>query len=131
MRKPLDLTGKTFHRLTVIKSAGKNEHKQTMWLCKCKCGKEKEIIGTRLNKGHVKSCGCLMVEAVKKANTTHGMKGTPTYNSWMSMLQRCTNKERSNYKDYGGRGIKVCDRWLNSKEQEQIDQRKSPIQIGR
>lgn len=98
-------------RLTVTAFVKKNRHSQSVFLCKCECGNTKEIIGTRLNKGRVQSCGCLNKEAVKKANTTHGMKGTPTYNSWVSMLQRCTNKERSNYVDYGGRGIKVCERW--------------------
>lgn len=111
MRKPLNLVGHKFNRLTVIESAGKNKYKQTVWLCKCDCGNTKEIIGTRLNAGRVKSCGCFNIEMTKKTNTTHGMKGTPTYNSWMSMLQRCTNKKHEKYPNYGGRGIKVTERW--------------------
>ena len=111
MRTPLDLIGKSFHRLTVIESAGQNEYKQTVWRCVCECGNEKVAIGTRLKGGYTKSCGCLNKEAVKKANTTHGEKGTPVYNSWMGMIQRCTNKKHEKYKHYGARGIKVCERW--------------------
>ena len=83
------------------------------WLCECNCGTEKIILGSNLKRGHTKSCGCLLREG---NNTTHGhsKKGkiSKTYDSWHSMIQRCTNPNNIAYHDYCGRGITVCKRWL-------------------
>ena len=113
-----DLTGKTFGRLTVLYYAGKAaSSRHSMWECECECGEIKEILGTNLTRGVTKSCGCLL----RDISTKHGMSDralgvTPleasTYKSWRNLLARCSNPNDSNYKNYGGRGITVCARWL-------------------
>ena len=118
----IDQTGKTFGRLTVISKAPSRKNWQTYWLCRCVCGKEIEASTQNLNRGGVKSCGCLALEIASKVHTTHGHTSpggsiySPTYNSWRSMRQRCSDKNHKGYKNYGGRGIKVCERWQNSFE---------------
>jgi len=109
----IDLTGQRFGRLIVIKSTGKDKHGSYLWLCRCDCGKEKIIRGDSLKNGDTTSCGCLQKELISKQSFRHGYKNTPTYNSYQQMKNRCTNSKTSNYKDYGGRGITVCDRWLD------------------
>lgn len=111
----IDLTGKTFSKLTVL-SRAENKGGRVIWLCKCSCGEEKEVKGNNLNTGHTKSCGCLQREAVTERNTTHGGSGTLEYKSWLHMKTRCSDPNYEFYADYGGRGIKVCDRWVNSFE---------------
>jgi len=111
-----NLTGKKFGRLSVIKQTGKDKNGHSLWLCKCDCGKEKIILGISLQSGCTKSCGCLKKELDKKRNLKHNHaqrgKVSKTYNSWVHMIQRCTNPNCEIYKHYGGRGIKVCKRWL-------------------
>jgi hypothetical protein len=112
MRK-LSLLGKKFGRLTVISQAATRNQK-TFWLCSCECGSLIEVRGNHLTAG-ANSCGC--DKAIQKESvTTHGMSKTGTYKSWDAMKQRCTNPRYRGYKDYGGRGIKVCDEWLHSFE---------------
>jgi hypothetical protein len=109
-----DLTGRTFNRLAVIKRLPSYKGR-TMWLTLCDCGKEKECNGAHLIGGHTKSCGCLKAEKASEQgikNTTHGRTQTALYKVWKSMLSRCRNPNNSDYKNYGGRGIKVCDRWM-------------------
>ncbi|MET7347444.1 hypothetical protein [Streptomyces mirabilis] len=74
--------------------------------CLCDCGTEHTVHRSDWGK-KVKSCGCLRRESV----TTHGMSDSPTYSTWESMIQRCTNPRCKDYADYGGRGITVCQRW--------------------
>jgi len=106
--KKNNLINKKFGRLTVLEFA-----ENYKWLCKCECGKEKIVYGCSLRSGNTKSCGCLN----KEVHTKHGhsIKGkrSKTYMSWASMLKRCNNPNHKDYKNYGGRGVKVCDRWLN------------------
>ena len=102
----MDVVGKRFGRLTVIKSLEKNK-----LLCKCDCGNETEVLHSSLKTGNTQSCGCLRLERLKEKCTTHGMRKTRLYNIWRSMCKRCTRKEESNYYLYGGRGISVCDEW--------------------
>ena len=110
MSKPIkNLTGLKFGRLTVLNKRIESK-KNILWLCKCDCGTEKFIRLSHLPNGHSKSCGCWHLEIVKKIR--HGMSNTRTFISWASMLSRCKNKNIPRYKDYGGRGIKVCKRWL-------------------
>lgn len=110
----VDLTGLIFGRLTVI-SRAPTVNKKTRWLCRCECGNEKIIGATNLQTSNTTSCGCLHSEitskVLSKRQTTHDHAYTPTYRSWQSMLQRCTNKKSPNYHLYGGRGIIVCKRW--------------------
>lgn len=107
MPKFIDLTGQKFGKLTVDKYKGKNKHNQSIWLCKCQCGNNKIIVGTSLRNGSTRSCGCLNIGRI-----THGLSKTLTYSSWKCMIKRCQNPNYKRYKDYRGRGITVCDRWL-------------------
>jgi hypothetical protein len=116
MGKLIDLTGKVFGRLTVLKRGKTSKWGHIHWACRCSCGNVKEICGTSLKKKNSSSCGCLQKELLTERNKTHGMHGSPEYISWQSMKNRCYNLERDNYHNYGGRGIIVCDRWLNSFE---------------
>jgi hypothetical protein len=118
MAKFKDLTGQTFNRLTVIRLFGKNKHGQFTWECKCACGSDKLVYPTSggLNSGNSKSCGCLQKEAVIQHNkdlSTHNKTHTRLYNIWHGMKLRCSNKKSKDYKNYGGRGITVCDEWIN------------------
>lgn len=112
--KPLNLIGKTFGYLTVIERRPNDKHRNTTWLCKCTCGKTKVISGQSLRKGYSKSCGCKKSEMLSKANTKHGMKYSPTYNSWLAMKKRCNNPVCDHYYNYGAKGIKVCEEWNSS-----------------
>lgn len=110
-----DLTGLKFSRLTVIKKLESNKHGKTQWLCKCDCKEDSTIITNTgaLKSGNTKSCGCLVSELVRKANTTHGKSKDRIYRIHTLMKRRCYSKKDQDYKDYGGRGIKICDEWLD------------------
>lgn len=104
-----DLTGKRFGRWTVID--GQIQGKKV--LCRCDCGTEKMVDKDNLVRGLTKSCGCYKAEN-QKGNTwgrTHNMSFSPTYYSWEGMKFRCENPNSREYAVYGGRGIKVCERW--------------------
>lgn len=101
-----DLTGMTFNRLTVIERAP-NKGKQTMWRCLCDCGNVCIVRCDHLKDGHTKSCGCYNHEVVTK----HGIYNTKIYHTWEGIHARCYNPNNEQYPNYGGRGIKVCERW--------------------
>lgn len=111
MPKKIDLTGKKFNRLTVIKEVGRDNQGFVTWLCKCDCGNEVVVTGASLRRGNTKSCGCLIHDILVKRNTKHNMVGTRFYEIWASMKKRCLNSKSKAFKHYGARGIKVCDRW--------------------
>lgn len=111
MPKFIDLAGQTFNRLTVLKRAKNDKRKRTLWKCKCICGETVIIRGTHLISGATKSCGCLKNEKIKVLNLTHGMTKTPEYRCWRHIMIRCYNPSCATFKDYGGRGITVCDEW--------------------
>lgn len=102
-----DISGKRFGRLTA-KEYVKTSKK---WLCVCDCGREKEVAYTHLMDGHVKSCGCLQSEKTAERNYRHGLAGTRIYKIYYGILQRCYIEANPAYKDYGGRGITMCDEW--------------------
>lgn len=114
-----DLTGRKFGRLTVIRRVFPNaKHGHAMWECQCSCGQIKTILGHMLKSGKTKSCGCLKIElqTTHGEGFSHGKKPTKEYRAWQDMKQRCSNPNNLAYKHYGMRGIKVCDRWINSYE---------------
>jgi hypothetical protein len=108
MSARIDLTGQRFGRLTVIEAVGIDKWHHRKWKCRCNCGDFLIARGSSLQNGNVKSCGCSRKESVYK----HGQCEAPAYYSWGSMLQRCYNSKNKRYKDWGGRGITVCKRWL-------------------
>lgn len=107
----VDLTGQKFGRLKVIRKFGKNKHRKTVWLCKCDCGNETKVVASPLIRGTTRSCGCLKAQRLIENRTKHEKIHTPEYSTWAGMRARCKNKKHKQYKDYGGRGIKVCERW--------------------
>ena len=110
--KLIDLTGQRFGRLLVLERANYNNH-GAYWLCKCDCGNEKIISGTSLRKGLTISCGCYAKEKRRKATTKHGFARTKLNYAYDHMIKRCYSSKDKYFKNYGGRGIKVCDEWLN------------------
>ena len=118
MPKKKDLTGKRFGRLTVLEEVGKNNQGGVTWLCQCDCkseGSKIVVCGGDLSRGNTKSCGCYKREKVKRDNIKHGQasrkNSTPEYRAWAHMMERCYNPKEAGYHNYGGRGIKVCERW--------------------
>lgn len=105
-----DLRGQVFSMLTVKEYAGILKYGHSGWLCLCECGNKKIVSSALLKRGKTKSCGCLKDS---KPTRTHGKSRTNIYMTWCAMIQRCSNENNSQFKNYGGRGIKVCDRWEN------------------
>ncbi len=99
-----------FGRLSVLSRAANDRFGRTQWHCRCECGTERTVALFRMTSGHTKSCGCLRGEA----RATHRAKGTPTHNTWCAMKQRCNYQSSDEYVNYGGRGIRVCQRWSDS-----------------
>jgi len=112
MRPIINLIGQKFGRLIVVANKKVDKGCPTKWICKCKCGALVTVKGKSLKRGDTKSCGCLVKDTNIKINTTHGMTGSPEYRIWCLIIQRCTNLNSFSYEYYGGRGIKVCKRWL-------------------
>jgi len=112
-RIPIDMTGERYGRLIVIKFSHIKGKGISYWSCKCECGIEKNISRRCLISGNTKSCGCLSKENVKKRATKHGLSHTKIYQVWANMKTRCNNENDQFYSDYGGRGIKVSDDWLD------------------
>lgn len=110
-----DLSGRTFSRLTVLGYSGKNKHGLSLWECKCECGNLVLVTTCHLTSGHSKSCGCRQREIVKARQTTHGKSGHRIISIWYGMRKRCYNANDRSYKNYGGRGIKICEEWKDSK----------------
>lgn len=114
MAQRLDITGQRFGRLTAIEYVGHDKHKNAVWKCKCDCGKYTNVSTHSLKSGHTKSCGCLSIDSLIARSTTHGMSGKETgriYPLWRSIRYRCKCETSQDYKDYGARGIKVCEEW--------------------
>lgn len=112
MPTKLNLIGRKFGRLTILKADLESERRGTRWFCQCECGTVKSIPTCSLTAGHSKSCGCIVIErciAMGKSKATHGIRITPTGVSWHGMISRCYNKNISSYKYYGARGIKACE----------------------
>jgi hypothetical protein len=122
MRARIDLSGQRFGKLTVRRLAYRDKGHRAYFKCVCDCGKEVEVRSDHLRSGKILACGCLIGRhhngggrTVTHGNTSFHRR-TVEYKAWDNMRSRCCNTKRHNYKNYGGRGIKVCDRWLNSFE---------------
>lgn len=116
----IDISGQKFNRLTALKRIGASKTRHSIWLCRCECGRLREVLAIYLRNGHTKSCGCLLEEWYANGNIKHGHAGrfrrktTAEYRSWSAMLSRCYNENMMYYGYYGGCGIKVCKRWRSS-----------------
>ena len=130
--KPLwnmkDLVGVRFGRLQVLSEMPyRTKGLKRLWLCMCDCGVTREVTTDHLTTGHTKSCGCLSVDTIRAMRTKHGKSNkTPEYKAWMEMRQRCSNENNQAYPYYGGRGISVCDRWVDSFENFLVDMGNRP-----
>ena len=113
MKKPIKLNTK-FGRWTVLERVpGLNKSNQTRYFCKCSCGTIKKVIGSKLRRGDSLSCGCFAREASRNRMIQHGMSKHRLFPIWISMMQRCYNKNSHAFAQYGSRGISVCARWHN------------------
>jgi len=104
-----DLTGKRFGKLVAMEVVGRRNG-ALAWLCKCDCGNEKIAASGKLIEGGCTHCGCMYVNPAQ----THGMTKNPLYKVWQGMKIRCLYPSAISYPNYGGRGIKVCEEWLNN-----------------
>lgn len=114
----LDLAGQRYGRLTVLEEG---EHRKTkgghsirLWICRCDCGNTVTVSTNALRRGNTSSCGCFRRELLIKSNTTHNLSRTKLYRIWNSMRGRCNNPSDKGFKNYGGRGISVCESWNHS-----------------
>lgn len=117
MSLKIDLTGRRFGRLVVLREAEqRSKSGEVMWVCRCDCGNICEKVGLYLRCGDTKSCGCICKNGDQRR--THGDAGHSNtarlYRTWQNMKSRCNNPSNPGYKNYGGRGIQVCDEWVNS-----------------
>ena len=102
-----------FTRLVVTSEAGRSKSGELLWLCKCDCGNEVRVPGRALRDGITRSCGCLKRDVCAARHTKHNIYGYPLYKCWINMKGRCTCPTNKSYKYYGGRGITLCDEWMN------------------
>lgn len=109
-----DLQGKKFGRWTVISFVEGSD--PSKWICKCDCGKTKEVLASNLKRGLTLSCGCGKGEAIKDKVTVHGQSNSRLYRIWLNMRKRCSYTKNDNFKRYGAKGIRVCEEWKNDFE---------------
>ena len=130
--EPASITEQRFGNLVVVTEIdpvirhyppkGTN-HKTRMFLCRCDCGNDTVVSLSKLRNGNTRGCGCLRRPPSRR---THGETGSTEYNSWKGMIERCEDENNAAWENYGGRGIKVCDRWRHSFENFLADMGRKP-----
>ena len=112
------MIGKRFGQLTVTRRSQNDRTSSgrsiVVWHCKCDCGGEIDVRAQNLISGNTRSCGCLNNEQISKVNYVHGLSNTRLHRIWSGMKQRCYYEKDISYKNYGARGISICDEWLNN-----------------
>lgn len=124
-RVPVDLTGRVFGRLVVVEQSD-NRRGRVHWTCRCECGNTKSVAAKELVGGGTRSCGCLCMQLIEKLNKTHGMSRRKEYRIWRGMKERCLDENSRYFHHYGGRGIFVCERWIDSFENFYADMGPKP-----
>lgn len=121
-RKPYrhDMTGERYGRL-VVKSFHKKRKGKQIWMCLCDCGNEKPVVRCSLLAGYAKSCGCLNKEVASRTRTKHGCSKESWFCIYDGMVGRCSDPNHPSYHHYGGRGIHVCQSWLDNPMQFHLD----------
>ena len=119
--------GQVFNRLTVLEEIREAKYGQRRWICICECGNQVTTTPFRLHKRHAKSCGCYSSDQTAQRNTTHNKSKLPGYAIWKNIRTRCYNTKTKVYKNYGGRGIELCERWQDfSKFLDDLGSRPTP-----
>lgn len=113
-----DITGKRFGRLVAIKRCGKNPENSFLWECKCDCGKTTVLTTNALTSGNTRSCGCLLIDTQRRKMIEYNTKYFDEDSRILArklhiMKTRCYNPNYPLFKDYGGRGITICEEWLH------------------
>lgn len=111
-RPIINMVGQRYIRLVVIAFSHFDQHSNSYWLVHCDCGNENIVQRSNLLTGNAQSCGCLGREVHSKLRLIHGMSHTSEHRAWCSMIERCLDTNNPRYKDYGGRGITICKKWL-------------------
>ena len=118
MAKKLEINqGDKFGKWTIVEEIASKvigNKPRRMFRCKCECGNIGEVQLACLRNSHSTSCGCEQKKKASIANTKHGLEKHPLYNTWKNMKKRCNNQNASEYNNYGGRGICVCEDWSNN-----------------
>jgi hypothetical protein len=113
----IDMTGQRVGQLVVLRQHSERKNHQVCWVCQCDCGNTTVVLGGNLRSGVTRSCGCRRAQSARETHTIHGgaPKGAVTreYRAWWGARARCINPHRQDYPYYGGRGITMCDKWLN------------------
>ena len=127
MSRALDLTGNKYGRLVVVSPGETCANGAAQWVCRCDCGKEKTFRANNLRSGRSTSCGCFRKEVVRalgiarRKSAADRHKTSPEHQAWLDMKNRCLNPRCKAWPDYGGRGIKVCERWIRDRRAFEVD----------
>ena len=106
-----DITGQKYNKLTALYDGGKDKTGNRMWVCECECGNITRSTIHNLTSGKASSCGCILSDGRRNK---HGKCGTHEYYIWHGMKHRCLNPNNSDYHRYGGRGITMCEEWMDN-----------------
>ena len=106
-----DLTGMTFGYWQVLERTNNSKDGSSRWVCRCKCGATKTVLGKALTSQKTKSCGCYNKEKAKETFYKHGYSHTNLHNRWLKIRERCYNPNSRSFENYGGRGIQMCNEW--------------------